>query len=356
MRYLSRLTRVGLEAFLECADECAPMLVALANGGRDARVCIGADSPDNHYQNATVSSEHCYRLRGTRGTVHYLGLSTNAGSYGQPGGLATVHYLEAAELELGPAGELDVLVCTRARRPAAHTGPNWLELLEDPAPHQILVRQTFMNRASEAMATLRVERVGAPTLPQDLTPARLIKGLETTGLFVAGASMMFARWAAELRAAENTLPLFDQLRSNKMGGDPNIRYYHSYWRVEGGQHLLVEALPPPGVDTWNYQLNNHWMESLDYRYYQIHVNKGRAVLRPDGSIAIVVARSDPQLPGVNWVDPAGHEFGTCCFRWIRPNIAGDTGYSELLSGCHQPRCEVLPDVTELRKRLGCVLG
>ena len=40
---------------------------------------------------------------------------------------------------------------TRARRPAEHTGPNWLELLEDPAPHQILVRRTFMSRASEAI-------------------------------------------------------------------------------------------------------------------------------------------------------------------------------------------------------------
>ena len=40
-RYLSRLARVGLESFVECADPCAPKLVALANGSRDARVCIG---------------------------------------------------------------------------------------------------------------------------------------------------------------------------------------------------------------------------------------------------------------------------------------------------------------------------
>ena len=52
--------------------------MALANGSRDARVCIGADSPDNLYQNATIDAAHTYRLLGKRGTVHYLGLSTNA--------------------------------------------------------------------------------------------------------------------------------------------------------------------------------------------------------------------------------------------------------------------------------------
>ena len=74
--------------------------------------------------------------------------------------------------------------------------------------------------------------------------------------------MMFARWGSELRAGTNTLPLFDVERSNKMGGDPYIRYFHSYWAVEPGQALLIEAVPPPAVDTWNFQLNNHWMESL----------------------------------------------------------------------------------------------
>ena len=107
---------------------------------------------------------------------------------------------------------------------------------------------------------------GDPTLPQPASAESLIAGLETTGLFVAGASMMFARWAAELRGAENTLPLFSVERSNKMGGDPNIRYYHSYWRVAPSEALLIEATPPPRCVSWNFQLNNHWMESLDYRY------------------------------------------------------------------------------------------
>ena len=80
---------------------------------------------------------------------------------------------------------------------------NWLELLADPLPHQVIVRQTFLNREKEQAATLRLERVGQPTMPAPASPERLIAGLETTGLFVAGASMMFARWAAEVSAIGN---------------------------------------------------------------------------------------------------------------------------------------------------------
>ena len=53
-RYLARLTRAGLENFLECADPEAPRLCAIANGDRPAPVKLGSDNPDNLYENATI--------------------------------------------------------------------------------------------------------------------------------------------------------------------------------------------------------------------------------------------------------------------------------------------------------------
>ncbi|MBD3243021.1 MAG: hypothetical protein GF331_20685, partial [Chitinivibrionales bacterium] len=78
-RYLSRLMRAGLEAFVEYADPRAPVLRRMVH----ETVKIGADNPDNYYQNATISGEYDYRLYGTRGTVHFLGFSTQKGGYGQ---------------------------------------------------------------------------------------------------------------------------------------------------------------------------------------------------------------------------------------------------------------------------------
>ena len=161
-----------------------------------------------------------------------------------------------------------------ATPPANGDTRNWLPLPE-PTPEStramLIVRQTFKDRAAEAAAELRVERTSGPHHPSPLTCAQLEDALRTSGMFVAGASMMFARWSKGFQEHVNTLPLFDQKRSDDAGGDPKIRYYHSYWKLAADEALVITVTPPP-CQHWNFQLNNHWMESLDYRYFQVHVN------------------------------------------------------------------------------------
>ena len=74
----------------------------------------------------------------------------------------------------------------------------------------------------------------------------------------------------------------------------------------------------------SFQLNNHWMESLDYRYHPIHVNKGTAKYgrrKEEGRICIVVSHQPPPSAADddvnNYLSTVGHRFGTMCFRWIR---------------------------------------
>eukprot|EP00466_Bigelowiella_natans_P020486 jgi/Bigna1/57672/fgenesh1_pm.24_\ len=254
-RYLARLTRVALENFLECADPLSPQLVALANGNRQCRVCIGSDNPDNLYQNAVIDSRRTYRVRGSRGTVNYLGFGVQSGSYGAPGGLRTVDYKEASELKMQPHAK----------------GKD----------------------------------------------AALDAGLSKAGLLVAGASNMFSRWASGFKSNHvNKLPLFDQKTSDSVGGDPNIRYYHSYWEIGEDEALVIDAKPPK-CQTWNFQLNNHWMESLDYRFHNIHTNKFLARYRKDGSVRVIVSHSEE---GFNWLSTVGHHCGTMCWRWVKPEV------------------------------------
>lgn len=334
-RYLSRLARAGLENWLECADVNAPRLCAIANGFRDAPVKIGSDNPDNLYENATIDGRLQYRVSGTRGTVAYLGFGTQSGQYGGRGGFSTVGCLQADELvyTAGTGADACFEIVLSANRPA--DAPNWLPLLTDPPQALFIVRQTFGDRQTEIPAKLRIERSGqGAAVPAPLTPAALDAGLQSAGVFVAGASAMFAKWAHESQSSTNQLPLFDQLRSDRAGGDPNIRYYHSYWRLGAGEALVIRARPPP-CRCWNFQLNNHWMESLDYRYHTIHTNSTLA--RPDDSYSgeggsagrpqsftIVVAHSDPNAAAEkfvgNWVSTVGHSCGTMCFRWVAPRV------------------------------------
>jgi hypothetical protein len=301
-RYLSRLARAGLEAFVEDADPRAPVLKRTAH----ETIKLGADNPDNWYQTARIDG-HCeYRLRGRRGTVRYLSFGTQAGHYGQGGGLPPTGYLEGSRLSLGPDGELEIAV-SRERREG-----NWLPMTE--ASGLLLVRQTFADRRSEVPASLSIERVDGPHQPAQVTPKAIDEGLRNAGTLVAGASLLFAKWAREFQGHTNQLPRFDQARSDQAGGDPNIAYYHSHWRLLSDEALVIEVTPPR-CELWNFQLNNHWMESLEYRYFRIHVNKHSAVYQKDGSVRVVVSHQDPGLP--NWIQTAGHQSGTMLWRWIR---------------------------------------
>jgi len=316
-RYLTRLLRGGLEAFLEFGDPAFPELRRTVH----ETVKIGADNPDNAYYNAAVSGEYSYRIWGSRGTVRRLSFHMQRGSYGSTGGLKPAGKIDAADLEIDANGRFEIIASVTEPAPdtaAARGTPavNWLPMTEDVS--LFMVRQTFGDRDREEGAEVHIERIadGAACAPRPLSPEQLDRALTQAAAFVAGTSTVFTRWAIGFKKHANELPEFDEQTSTNAGGDPSITYYHSYWSLQPGQALVVETAIPD-CDMWNFQVNNFWMESLDYRYHRIHVNQDTAELNPDGSVTIVLASEDPGLP--NWLTSTGHRCGTMCFRWIRPH-------------------------------------
>ncbi len=302
MRYLTRLTRGGLEAFVEYCDPAFPVLRRMAH----ETVKLGADNPDNHYFNAQISGDYDYRLRGKRNTVHYIGFFTQNGNYGTTGGMAPCGALDHSELVTEPDGSFEIIL-SRERK-----GSNWLRI--EPETSMVMVRQTFLDRFSETPAEISIENLNGQTAPGPVTPQMIDEGLKTASMFVAGASLMFAKWANGFQKHVNQLPLFDPATSNAAGGDAAIIYYHSYWKLAADEALEIRVKPPE-CDSWNFQLNNYWMESLDYRYFTICINKASAHYEPDGSVVVVVAHKDPGRP--NWINTCNHNEGTMLWRWYR---------------------------------------
>lgn len=301
-RYLSRLTRGALESCVEFADPEAPGFYSLSH----ETLKIGADNPDNLYLNANVDGRLEYRITGTRGTVHYLGFSTKAGGFGTTGGLAPTGFLDSTTLAVDPDGRFSIVVSARR-----HDG-NWLPMTAETS--MLIVRQTFLDRARERRAELAIARHPAGAPPQPLDPATVATRLANAARFVEGTARVFADWAADFARHPNVLPRQDQQRYVAAGGDPSIHYYHGYYRLGPDEALVVEVPRVPPCESWNLQINNHWMESIDYRYRRAHVNKHTAAYEPDGRCVIVIAARDPHRP--NWLDTAGHAEGTLCFRWI----------------------------------------
>ena len=114
--------------------------------------------------------------------------------------------------------------------------------------------------------------------------------------------------------APNAFAEIDQAFYNRAGGDPNIHYLHGYWTLGREQALVIET-PVPECEIWNFQLDNYWMESLDYRYLPIHVNSHTARYEPDGSLKLVIAADNPGVG--NYLATAGHTSGTMLLRWTR---------------------------------------
>ena len=301
-RYLSRLTRVALESFIEFADPAAPVLRRPAH----ETVKIGADNPDNYYQSAAISGEYEYRLWGTRGTIHYLGFGTYVGRYGGGGRMGQSGYLEGKDLVIAPDGAFEIVLGCEPRP------GNWLRM--EPDTSSLIVRQTFQDRATETIADLHIERLGSGGPPKPIEPESIDRGLANAASYVAGTAALFADWAESFAQHPNELRLLDPAIARAAHGDPNICYFHGYWELAPDEALVIEATPPP-CEYWNFQLNNYWMESLDYRYHRIAVNHYGARYRPDGSVRIVVAHTNPGAD--NWIDTAGHRRGTMCWRWIR---------------------------------------
>ena len=301
-RYLTRLLRGAFESFVEDGDPQAPELQRVAH----ETVKMGADNPDNHYLSAPVSGKYTYRIRGKRGTVHYLGFGTQEGSYGATGSLDTVGYLDDAQLKLEPDGSFEIALSVEPQP------GNWLRM--SPKTRTLVVRQSFLDKSKETRADLVIERTDGPHQPRPVSAQTMDRTLISSAKFVEGCSKLFLDWTAGFRARPNELPRFDPGVAERAGGVPNIAYYHGYWQLGPDEALVIEVTPPP-CDYWNFQLNNFWMESLDYRYFQISVNNGTAKLEPDGSVRVIVAHEDPGKG--NWIDTCGHELGTMCWRWVR---------------------------------------
>lgn len=301
-RYLTRLLRIGLEMHLEFADPDFPGFFAPSHETGK----IGADNPDNLYLMARISGRHAYRIRGQRGSVPYLTFGSQKGGYETDGRMEQTGFLDAKDLYCEADGRFEIEV---SREPRAG---NWLRL--EDASNAIIVRQTFLDRSLERAAQMQIERLGSQAKPRPLDAETLARGLSRTANFVDGTATLFANWAQSYLPHLNALPAADQALCQRVGGDPNIHYYHSAWELQPGQMLVIRLPRIPDCRFWNLQINNWWMESLDYRYHRVHHNQHSAQRDADGGVTMVLAHQDPGH--ANWLETAGHTRGTMCLRWV----------------------------------------
>lgn len=302
LRYLSRLTRTALNMLVDSADPDFPRLFLLT----DDKLKIGADNPDNLYQQCVVRGDRTYRITGKRNTVPYFSIGSKANRYAIDGTMASTGELEFADMEFGPDGSFEIIV-SREQQPG-----NWLRMAEDTS--LLIIRQTFDDKKTQQAADVKVERIGpGPDVPALLDPETIEGQLMASAAWARGTANTFANWSEWFKSQPNQIYDCDQSVFWKAGGDPNIWYGHFYYDLQPGEALVIET-PVPECRMWNLQIDNWWMESLDHVNQKVWINNSMARLEADGSVQIVCADTDPGWG--NWVDLAGHRSGTGLWRWI----------------------------------------
>jgi len=306
-RFLAGLLRGGLEMALDYANPQYPGFFRLA----DETKKMLNDNPDNFYQNCVIDGRYDYKITGTRGTVNWFSIGSK-GSSTDISVMVDTGNIDCGQMEFEPDGSFTIWASVE-KKPG-----NWLPLA--PTSRSLVVRQTFGDRKAEKIAELNIECLN-PTAPNNNpTPEAVQGGLVAAARFVKNIGLMTIEWQERYKAHINKLPSDDQERCQRAGGDPNIHYYQSYWKLEPDEALYVHLDDIPECQTWNLQLSNYWMQSLDDRFFKINVNKYTAHYEPDGSVIIVIAGSDPGPKYKNWLNTLGHREGGNLGRYVGAKV------------------------------------
>jgi len=327
-RFLTRLTRNGLERFVENCEAERPRL-------RDApwRQSINFQSPDqDHLLAEFIDGRHAYRIRGRRGTAPYFVMASwsarqpadagqrdwaPAGFQGlkdcNPALLRTTAMLQSQAIDYDADGNFEVLVSQEG--PA--DGRNWLRI--DPDCVGLLIRVVYHERARELPPTMHIERLDG-ALPQPLGAAELSTQLAKSGqLVLAYLELVRSWWQDNLAKRPNSIR-FSRALYLSNGGVPDRHHGFGTWKKAPAEALVLR-FSPPECDYWIFQLCNMWQENFDnYEEGQGHVTKFRCRYEPDGSVWMVIADQDPGIGG-NWLDPGGHVHGGMSLRLILTSAA-----------------------------------
>ena len=296
-RYLSRMLRAGLESQVDYRDPQYPAFFRMA----DETKKILNDNPDNYYQNCIIDPRFDYRISGNRGTVRWFSIGVKGGS-GAAGSMTSTGEIDSSQIDFDADGNFELIASTEPKP------GNWLPMTADSG--NMVVRQTFGDRRKEKRAELEIECLNPERANNNLDPNELEAQLQGALGFMEQTIKLGLLWTDDYRSRTlNELPLHDQAILQAAGGDPTIRYYQSHWSLAPDEALLVTLRDIPECQTWNLQLSNYWMESLEHRFFDISVNKFTARYEADGSVKILIAHADPGPAFPNWLNTLGHSEG-----------------------------------------------
>jgi hypothetical protein len=302
LEYLAQIAAVSLEMKLAKGSVVKPQFTDWMG---DHRKFLG-DSPDAIYHTAELSSAYRYEVSGSRGDAEYLGFML----YGRQlnGWNRAAANLSSKSLRFDETGNFTILLGK-----TAPTDPdiNWLKLDDDI--HMIMVRQYYHGRQGKTAAAFTIRNLDAPTY-EPPGEEEIASRLQSAAAFFNDTLDGAITLSSMLSTAPNS---FDppSSYSSDLGGVfyPTFdnEYYGGWVYLEDDEALIIEGAVPD-APYWGVSLQSRWMQSLDYKHYQVELND-REITAKNGRYRIVVSHRKP--PSGNWIDTAGKREGLLSIRY-----------------------------------------
>jgi hypothetical protein len=274
------------------------------------------DNPDAIYYETPVSADHSYRIEGNTVDAIYTSFSVEltkkpGDRIGKVG--AT---LNDTEFEIKSDGSYEIIASATPQE------GNWLRL--DPDAISITTRHYFELEDSVAADPLRlipmvIEPLEPPAPSSPPTDASVAASIRRVAQWLdrsvnpPGQDFTFS-WVSKV---PNRLPPPTIDNGNEDIGyaaKDNV-YSMAPFVLKSDQALVIRGRWPK-CRFANVVLWNRFLQTLDFRYRNVSLNRKQTKLEKDGSFKMILAHKDPGLP--NWLDTEGRMIGIIFWRFQLP--------------------------------------
>ncbi|MBW2268353.1 MAG: DUF1214 domain-containing protein [Deltaproteobacteria bacterium] len=310
-RYIMHVLDAGLDLHFESNPDF-PVFKRIVSPSRKAN----GDNPDAIYFTTAIRGNRRYRVRGNLAGATYTSFTIEAGSGEGRYASRTAGVLNDLEIETDAQGHYELTLGPDSE------GQNAFKLPEDTA--RLTTRHYFERKRSVAadpnvVIPLVIEPLDAGEPPPDWNDARIAAGIRRVANHVRSMTL-------DSPVGDPTrLPSWVSTRPNVFNA-PEKPGQMAFAAFDAAYSMAPYALGPdealviegkfPKCRFANVVLWNRYLQSYDYVYRQISLNRQQTQLEPDGSFRMLLAHSDPEAP--NWLDSMGRSSGTIYWRFMLP--------------------------------------
>jgi hypothetical protein len=261
------------------------------------------------YRYAFLDGAGRFRIRGKRGSSHFLEAQTISGFWGDPN-LRLLATYDFDKFEPSGDGAFEIAV---GPEPAPDC-PNWIATDPASANNTMIIREAFYDWSSEQRSELSIEAVDPGSPPIELDEAALIARLEAASRMMEFCFRTFSGGLTEdvLKAVGTNRFLLVDTSKDEHASNPSAGYVPAVYELRADEALIVEV-DVPEARYWNIHLGDVWWQVTDYTNRQSSLNGCQAVADSDGIIRIVISPRDPGI--ANWLDTGGNPKGVALLRW-----------------------------------------